>query len=90
MRVNLPLALEAFPDPPDRPTVADLLDLQRNPAFLLIVARLQRLAYQERRRSDKDKSDEIWIQKAREALGVERALEEMNKVLNPVGSTEEE
>ena len=44
-----------FPDPEDLPTPGDLLDLQRNPAFLLVLARLQRQTYAVRSKSSDDK-----------------------------------
>jgi hypothetical protein len=90
MRVKLPRPEEQFPDPKDRPSPQDRLELEQNPAFLLMLARLQRLAVVGRRRSDKSKEDDEWIKEARIAQGVERALEEIDAVLRSGTVAEED
>jgi hypothetical protein len=83
VRVKVPKVL--FPEPQDKPTRADLLQLQENPAFLLILARLQQRAVVYRFPND----DEKLTTEARVAQGVNDALEVIDRVINS-GTTDEE
>lgn len=73
LRIRLPLPAQMFPDPQDRPTEADLSELEDNPAFLLVVARLQAATYKAlSKSSDSETKEEI------DALGIiDRTLSEI-------------
>lgn len=74
MRIRLPKPQEMFPDPRDRPTLADLQALQDNPMFLLLLARLQQAEYKAR---SKQASDDEEIEMNALAI-IERAVREVS------------
>ena len=75
-----------LPEPQDQATSRDRLELAENPAFLLILARLRRKAVMDSFSND----DGQLLQKAREAQGVQSALEVIDRVLHPAGERNEE
>ena len=86
MQVKVPKLEHLFREPVDSPTRVDLHCHQQSPAFLLILARLQRRAVLNRFSVD----DEKLTTEARIAQGVNDALEVIDRVINSGTNNEED
>jgi hypothetical protein len=88
LEIKLPTAAELFPEPREKPTPGDLLELQANPAWKRALWRLQMAAYRKANKIPSDNDD--LTKELRRAEGVNGALEQIQSDFDEILKTPEE